>query len=374
MITEMDERSTPNSFGRSSGMDTGDSTNMAMVVQAGSIGQASSVELSQGASSGSALESTPQRGVTQRTEEARISNVATNGQQEAHTISVPRSVSDAGSNGGESGRPLSLSNQFEALGDVRSRSRSPGAGNQTPKKTSGCVTPSSVIVGRSGRSTPKSGGGSNFGKSTFSADQRIDREILQASSPGGRSSRSDRQEGVAIHDLLSRNIPEFPVSTNLQIELGSPGNVHGGSVPALGYVRPDGVSPSGIVTPGGRSEVSSHRPTPGGHVSMMMVPQNPGGSSGSAGGALETWKNPASWMIGETPFHFHRDPDGSMTVEDAWRYRQAKRALADSSSGGEKRAITSFVPPTAVNPLSVTLPLVQDTVFQSQQASFLFTT
>ena len=63
----MDERNTPTSFGRSSGMDTGDSTHVAMVVQAGSMGQASSVE---GASSGSALESTPQRGGTQGAEEA----------------------------------------------------------------------------------------------------------------------------------------------------------------------------------------------------------------------------------------------------------------------------------------------------------------
>ena len=115
----MDGRSTPTSFGRSSGMDTGDSTNVAMVGQTGSVDQTSSVE---GASSASALETTPQRGGPW-TEVTRASNVATNGQPEAHDISLPRSISDAGSNGGASGNQLSLTNQFEALGSVRSETK-----------------------------------------------------------------------------------------------------------------------------------------------------------------------------------------------------------------------------------------------------------
>ena len=82
----MDERSTPTSFGRSSGMDTGDSTNVAMVGQAGSVDQTSSVE---GASSASALETTPERG-GRWTEVARASKVDTNGRAEAHDISLAR--------------------------------------------------------------------------------------------------------------------------------------------------------------------------------------------------------------------------------------------------------------------------------------------
>ncbi len=165
----MDERSTPTSFGHSSGMDTGDSTNVAMVGQAGSVDQTSSME---GASSVSALETTPQGGGPW-TEVSRGSNVAINGQPEAHAISIPRTISDAGSNGGAGPTMLPLTNQFDALSKVRSRSRSPGPGDQTPNRGSGGVTPTSAFVGRSGRSTPKSGGGSNFGRSVLSADQTV---------------------------------------------------------------------------------------------------------------------------------------------------------------------------------------------------------
>jgi hypothetical protein len=150
------------SFGRTpSSLATGESTSVAMVGLAGSMGQASSEGQSPGASSGSALavNVAPQRATLQlQIEETLAPNDATNGQQGAGAFPVQRSILERGSTGDDAGRSVAVSNQFEALGDQKPRSRSPSVGPQTSKKTSGCVTPSQPMGGRvSGRSTPKSG-------------------------------------------------------------------------------------------------------------------------------------------------------------------------------------------------------------------------
>jgi hypothetical protein len=340
----MDERSTPTSFGHSSGMDTGDSTNVAMVGQAGSVDQASSMEC---ASSASALETVTPHDGGPWTEVTRGSNVAANGQPEAHDISLPRTISDAGSNGGAGSSKLSLTNQFEALGNVRSRSRSPGPGEQTPNRVSGGVTPTNVFVGRSGRSTPKSGGGSNFGRSVLSADQRLDIEIQQAQSPGGRSQGSDRLEGATL-----QHIPNFPAPTSLRDLLSSPGSVagsqtsryplpqeHGNGASSSHGLPPDGVTPSGTVNTGDRSGVSLRRSTVD-HVSMMVLPHNTGSTVAIIGSA-------------------NIAPDNAMAVEEEWRNRASKRALGNSSSSGDgKRAITGFSPSPITPPAGV-LPSVE---------------
>ncbi len=143
------------SFGQThSSLATGESTNVAMVGLAGSAGQASSGEKSPSASSGSALATARPMGVPQRIEETPASDRATNGHQDASGFPIPTSISDAGSTGGDVSRSVAPSNQFEALGDRRPRSRSPSAGQLTPKKTSGCGTPGQVVYSRgSGRST-----------------------------------------------------------------------------------------------------------------------------------------------------------------------------------------------------------------------------
>ena len=118
--------STASFGGPHSSMATGDSANVAMVGQTGSVGQASSFELSPGVSSGySALESAPPRGAAQMVEETRASDVAMPGRQDASVFPIPRSVSDSGSTGGEIGRTIPLSNQFDVLGEKKPRSRSP---------------------------------------------------------------------------------------------------------------------------------------------------------------------------------------------------------------------------------------------------------
>ena len=306
----MDERSTPTSFDRSSGMDTGDSTNVAMVGQAGSVDQASSMEC---ASSVSALENITSHEGGPWTEVLRGSNVAANGQPEAHDISIPRTISDAGSNGGAGSTKLSLTNQFEALSKVRSRSRSPGPGDQTPNRASGGVTPTSAFVGRSGRSTPKSGGGSNFGKSVLSADQRLDIELLHAQSPGGRSQGSDRLEGAPLP-----HIPNFPAPTSLRDLLSSPGSVagsqtsryplpqeHGNGAASSHGLPPEGVTPSGTVNTGDRSGLSLQRSTVD-HVSMMVVPRNTGST--------------VAMVLSATIFSHI-----AMAVDEEWRTRANQR-------------------------------------------------
>ncbi len=335
-------------------MDTGDSTNVAMVGQAGSVDQASSMEC---ASSVSALENITSHEGGPWTEVSRGSNVAANCQPEAHDISIPRTISDAGSNGGAGSTKLSLTNQFEALSKVRSRSRSPGPGEQTPNRVSGGVTPTSVIVGRSGRSTPKSGGGSNFGKSVLSADQRLDIELLQASSPGGRSQGSDRPEGTPLS-----HIPNFTAPTSLRGLLSSPGSVagsqtaryplpqeHGNGAAFSHGQTPEGVTPSGTVNTGDRSGLGLQRPTVD-HVSMMMLPENTGSTVVKLGGANIT-------------------SESAMKVEEQWRNRVSKRELGNSSTSGDgKRAITSYSPSPITPPPGV-LPLVQSTVSQTEQTS-----
>ncbi len=144
------------SFGQThSSAATGESMNMAMVGVSGSVGQTSSGEKSPSASSGSALATARPMVVPQRIEETSASERASNGQQDASAFPIPNSVCDAGSNGGDVSRSAALSNRGEALGERRPRSRSPSAGQLTPKRTSGCVTPSQAFVVRlSGRSTP----------------------------------------------------------------------------------------------------------------------------------------------------------------------------------------------------------------------------
>ncbi len=333
----MDERSTPTSFDRSSGMDTGDSTNVAMVGQAGSVDQSSSMEC---ASSVSALENITSHEGGPWTEVSRGSNVAANGQPDAHDISVPRSISDAGSNGGAGSTMLPLTNQFDALSKVRSRSRSPGPGDQTPNRGSGGVTPTSAFVGRSGRSTPKSGGGSNFGRTTLTADQKLDLELLNVRSPGGRSQGSDRLEGTPLS-----HIPNFTAPTSLRGLLSSPGSVagsqtsryplpqeHGNGAASSHGLSPEGVTPSGTVNTGDRSGLSLQRSTVD-HVSMMVVPSNTGSTVAMVGSA-----NIVS--------------DNAMAVEEEWRNRVNKRELCNSSSSGDgKRAITGFTPSPITPPV-----------------------
>ncbi len=340
------------SFGRSpSSMATGDSTNVAMVGQTGSVGQASSFELSPGVSSGySALESAPPRGAAQMVEETRASDVAIHGRQDASVFPIPRSVSDSGSTGGEIGRTIPLSNQFDVLGEKKPRSRSPQrsppgspqTGQQTPQRTSGYVTPSRAINGNfSERSTPKSAAGSNHGRIIEGADARLERELLLHSSrPGGMSHRSDFPEGPSIQpDLLRSNIPKFAMTPNHGSSSSSPGTGQGGpralqnqvpdpeTPPSLRFatsstsMNPGGVSPPGSMALAGRTEVSSIPPVQGPHQSMIMVPDNPGGKQWNPNG-VDT----------------NMDP-----VQEAWNSRKAKRVADVFVPEGAKRSITSFV-------------------------------
>ncbi len=273
---DTDERGSTASFGRTPSSEaTGSSTNVAMVGLAGSEGQTSSVGQSPGASSGSALNVNvaPQRAAIQTSiEEALEPDDAMNGPQGASDFPVQGSILDVGSTGVEAGRSVALSNQFEALGNKQSRSRSPSVGPQTTKKTSGCGTPGQTVGGRiSGRSTPKSGVRSSYGK-IGGADARLD-QLLLIASPGSRSNRSDFPEGPSIQDeTLRPQLPDFMqdfMTPNQGLTPGSHSGPGGASPPGI-------MSPRFVSNPISRGEASSPRPVRDEHVSMMINPGNGG--------------------------------------------------------------------------------------------------